>query len=738
MTLTGETSPQRYGRAGRRQRLRQLLAPVLLSLFLASSPSAAIVDPLPCFVDCNGDRRTTIDELLRCVGILIGELPLEACPSCDTDSDGRLSIDDLVRTVIQVLNDCGGDLPTATRTPTPTPTSTATYTLTATATRTSTATPTRTSTNTPTRTATATPTHTATATPTPTRTVTSTRTPTHTPTHTATHTPTATPTFTPLVPADFGDAPDDNPACEDGAIVDPARYPTLLNTSNAGVPRNAPFHRPCTTDFCGYYLGGPPTLEANAFQPTCDWLTPPCDLDDGPIVLCLDPACTTGVFSVPGGPCGEMAVACFGTTPTDVGYWVFEVNRDAFSNQPATANAAVDWDLNASYGNTPGEWVLQDQPVPVLPWQTQLFVTGAFPVATLAIPCPTPNTLGWCVLPFWTRFMLSDEQVLSTFGGINSTWDGSGQSGGYVNGETEDWVVGCDPQRALPPPIEFPIPSTGRVTVSLDPEDPFCARGVTVDLSSAGNPAGTLRQFGPRDVTTGIDIYTELRELQLTGVAQGLGDVYVRERAEKMSLGKIDTVVADPLGDFQSGQSFFDVFFELAVPVLGIVLNTGEQPVRLDGGVIDVLPPAGRQYAMPAGAAPVPLFVAGHTEIAGWLCGVLFTPMSEDRPPTVTPTPPSERCPALNSTGSRADGISYDALDECPPAGRCDYSGAGCYTDADCLGVCDYSRAGCRTDADCPGVCDYSRAGCYSDAACPAEGDFCRGNVCVGRSCLFP
>ncbi len=37
-----------------------------------------------------------------------------------------------------------------------------------------------------------------------------------------------------------------------------------------------------------------------------------------------------------------------------------------------------------------------------------------------------------------------------------------------------------------------------------------------------------------------------------------------------MSLGKIDTVVADPLGDFQSGQSFFDLFFELEVPLLGL------------------------------------------------------------------------------------------------------------------------------------------------------------------------
>ena len=60
------------------------------------------VVPLPagaadgCPSDCSGDRRVSIDELVRCVGIVLGTGTLEQCPRCDGDSNGTVAINDLV------------------------------------------------------------------------------------------------------------------------------------------------------------------------------------------------------------------------------------------------------------------------------------------------------------------------------------------------------------------------------------------------------------------------------------------------------------------------------------------------------------------------------------------------------------------------------------------------------------------------------------------------------------------
>lgn len=256
--------------------------------------------------------------------------------------------------------------------------------------------------------------------------------------------------------ADFADAPDNDPACEAGTILDPAKYPTEWGTTSAAPGRTAPYHVPAFSPDANYFLGSAPTYEPlppGAFEPTCDWITgllspvpPPCDQDNAPLVLCLTPTCTTGVFSVPFGACDEAVVAAFGPPPVPpVGFWLLEAGRGPLASQPGYVNAAVDWDLDGTYGNAPGEWVLQDEPLTTAPGTSQIMMTSPFPVPTV-YPCVNP--LGWCISPFWTRFMLSDEQVTQTFDGSSFVWDGSGRLEGYKVGETEDWVVESDPRAA--------------------------------------------------------------------------------------------------------------------------------------------------------------------------------------------------------------------------------------------------------------------------------------------------
>lgn len=61
-----------------------------------------------CTGDCNGDEMVTIDELIRGVGIALGNLPVSDCLGIDRDNSGDVTVDELVGAVAQSLTD-GGD-----------------------------------------------------------------------------------------------------------------------------------------------------------------------------------------------------------------------------------------------------------------------------------------------------------------------------------------------------------------------------------------------------------------------------------------------------------------------------------------------------------------------------------------------------------------------------------------------------------------------------------------------------
>lgn len=59
-----------------------------------------------CSGDCNFDRSTTVDELIKGVNIVLGSLPADTCRSFDLTADGTVSIAELVGAVRNALSGC--------------------------------------------------------------------------------------------------------------------------------------------------------------------------------------------------------------------------------------------------------------------------------------------------------------------------------------------------------------------------------------------------------------------------------------------------------------------------------------------------------------------------------------------------------------------------------------------------------------------------------------------------------
>ena len=86
--------------------------------------TAAPVAGQACVGDCSGNAEVTIDELIRGVGIALGNIAVAQCPPVDRNANGEVSIDELIAAVNAALNGCP---PPATATPiatAPTPTRT--------------------------------------------------------------------------------------------------------------------------------------------------------------------------------------------------------------------------------------------------------------------------------------------------------------------------------------------------------------------------------------------------------------------------------------------------------------------------------------------------------------------------------------------------------------------------------------------------------------------------------------
>ncbi len=94
-----------------------ILAATVLSGGLLGTAHAQCVD------DCDANGAVAVNELITCVGVGLGQLPLAQCAACDGDGDGTVAINELVAGVGAALDSqlCG-ETGTPTFPPSPTPT----------------------------------------------------------------------------------------------------------------------------------------------------------------------------------------------------------------------------------------------------------------------------------------------------------------------------------------------------------------------------------------------------------------------------------------------------------------------------------------------------------------------------------------------------------------------------------------------------------------------------------------
>jgi hypothetical protein len=63
--------------------------------------------PPVCVGDCDGDRAVTINEVLQCIDIILGNSIVgSGCAACDPDGSGSTTVDELVTGVNHALNGC--------------------------------------------------------------------------------------------------------------------------------------------------------------------------------------------------------------------------------------------------------------------------------------------------------------------------------------------------------------------------------------------------------------------------------------------------------------------------------------------------------------------------------------------------------------------------------------------------------------------------------------------------------
>lgn len=412
---------------------------------------------------------------------------------------------------------------------------------------------------------------------------------------------------------DFGDAPDDAPLCGGGA----GAFPTLPQSLNAAPGRDAPWHKPLPL-FAAVNLGRAISYELSATQSLCDWQSQSCDRfgDDGPLVLCLDPQCLSGL-TLGEASCG---IGGFGSSfgprpaPNAQGFWLLHTYRAENSAVETWVNVVTDADQSGSFGDDPAAWCLRDAEVSLILDNVQLHRTDPFPMSGVLHTLPNNR---WGVNAFWTRFMVADERVTNA---MASNWDGSGRVGGYGGGETEDWLVqSVENQYACRLPTSG-FESEASLSISLDMGTLTCGAGVQVDVSSAGQSIGLLREFrtGPYRSTRPLGVHVS--QLELAGASPMLGGaVNVRLLSDAPTFGVIEQIEA-PAGVFDKGRMLLDARLEIELPGLGLTLTTGSRFVRLDAGAITAIPPINVPFHTPTSHGRTRLYDASTGQQVGWLC----------------------------------------------------------------------------------------------------------------------
>jgi hypothetical protein len=94
-----DVEPPLYGAI----RYHSTLPPPTPAVGRASIPTPALG---PCWGDCSGDGKVSVNELIIAVQLALGASPVERCPQVDADHDGKVTVDELIAAVGVALSGC--------------------------------------------------------------------------------------------------------------------------------------------------------------------------------------------------------------------------------------------------------------------------------------------------------------------------------------------------------------------------------------------------------------------------------------------------------------------------------------------------------------------------------------------------------------------------------------------------------------------------------------------------------
>jgi len=118
-------------------------------------------------------------------------------------------------------------------------------------------------------------------------------------------------------------------------------------------------------------------------------------------------------------------------------------------------------------------------------------------------------------------------------------------------------------------------------------------------------------------------IETEIIQMSLTGTAPLWGPTNLSVYPLIRSFGRITVINTDAGGNLTLGDSFFDVFVQVDLPMLGRSF-TNQNAIRLQSTVTALPIPMGTNYVRPAGPPNMLLEIPMMTP-AGWVCDMQVT-----------------------------------------------------------------------------------------------------------------
>lgn len=188
-------------------------------------------------------------------------------------------------------------------------------------------------------------------------------------------------------------------------------------------------------------------------------------------------------------------------------------------------------------------------------------------------------------------------------------------SGTYLGDYTSCDPGACDNPN---PPIEDCVDVTGQFVFTFDPNDFDCQLALPpVELSAInGLPMIIQREAPPYQ--QGDIIQTEILQLELTGTIPDVGPVMVHLDILNPSLGQVGVNSVDGNGELTSGDSFFDVYYQIEFLNLAMSVTTN-QPIPLVTSV-SALPPIGETYITQLSYTPIEMIDIHTQQVIGWIC----------------------------------------------------------------------------------------------------------------------